>query len=467
MAEVAKKYTLNGIEVFEIAIFNFTSTAGIDLKNVTVEFAVYEDLFSNFMTGEITVQDASSLIETLPLVGEEFVRIRFRTPTFKKYITKVFYVYKIEGKSSTTERSDVFTIGIVSVESIISMSSSVEKAYSGYPISFIVESVFNEYILNSTKKFGLNEENQFNVSKKKLLIEDTFNSHSFVGPGSSPFEFINYLASEAQSVKYKESDYVFYEDKDNFNFRTISGLMEQDPVENFYQADAGVKDSHNEAKPKQYQVIQNFQFVDQFDVIERHASGMYDNTVAVIDPILKRYQESYFNYSDGFGDLTHLGKSPVTTNYSHFSKLKGGDTHTRYLVGNISKGNYNQTSYLNGRTINDDNVLDPTAHYFFSKHKVLNHRVSKLSQIINGIRCNVSVPGNSDIKVGDVVNLFIPSSRATEESKMKYNYFYGQKEPKFLVTAVTHRYNYVDDKYFTMMEVIKDSYDRGIKDNSQ
>ena len=30
--EVAKKYTLNGIEVFEIAIFNFTSTAGIDLK---------------------------------------------------------------------------------------------------------------------------------------------------------------------------------------------------------------------------------------------------------------------------------------------------------------------------------------------------------------------------------------------------------------------------------------------------
>ena len=89
MAEVAKKYTLNGIEVFEIAIFNFTSTAGIDLKNVTVEFAVYEDLFSNFMTGEITVQDASSLIETLPLVGEEFVRIRFRTPTDRDWETQL------------------------------------------------------------------------------------------------------------------------------------------------------------------------------------------------------------------------------------------------------------------------------------------------------------------------------------------------------------------------------------------
>lgn len=467
MAEVAKKYTLNGIEVFEIAIFNFTSTAGMDLKNVTVEFAIFEDLFSNFMTGEITVQDASSIIETLPVIGEEFVRIKFRTPTFKKYITKIFYVYKVESKASATERTDVFTLGVVSVESIISMSSSVNKSYSGFPISYTAQAVFDEYVLNSTKKFGLNGETQFNLSKKKMLTEETFDSHSFVGPGNSPFEFINYLASEAQSIKYKESDYVFYEDKDNFNFRTISGLMEQDPIENFYLADAGVKDSHNENKPKQYQTIQNFEFVDQFDVIERHASGMYDNTVAVIDPILKRYQETYYNYSDGFNELTHLGKSPVTTGYSHFSKLKGGDTHTRYLIGNISSGEYNKTSYLNGRTISDKVVLDPSTHYSFSKHKVLNRRISKLSQIINSIRCNISVPGNSDIKVGDVINVFIPSTRATEDGKLKYNYFYGQKEPKFLVTAVTHRYNYTQDQYFTIMEIVKDSYDRGIKDNSK
>ena len=460
MSTPGRTYTLNSIDVKEILVYNFTSKGVLDLRNNVIEFSVYEDLFSNFMTAEITIQDTSSLIETLPIVGEEFVKIRFNTPTFDSEVSKIFHVYKIEEKKSVNERTDIYTIGMVSVESIISLSTSVNKSYTGYPISYIVETVFNEYILNSTKKFGESEEYSFNLSKKGILIEETFNSHSFVGYGQTPFEFLNYLATESRTLSNKESDFVFYEDKESFNFRTISNLMQQEPVESFYLADPA-KDDRDIKDSKQYQIIQNLEFVDQFDVIERHASGMFDNTVAVIDPILKRYQESYFNYSDGFKDLVHLGTSPVTTGFSHFSKLKNGDTHTRYLVGNISRDDYSQTSYLKGRT--DD---DPFIKHPFAKHKVLNHRVSKMSQLINSIRCNISVPGNTDVKVGDVINVFIPASRSTEESKSKYNYFFGEVQPKFLVTAVTHRYSYNEDMYFTIMEVVKDSYARPIKDNS-
>lgn len=460
MATPGKTYTLNSIDVKEIIIYNYTSQSVMDLRNVVVEFSVYEDLFSNFMTAEITVQDSSSLIETLPIVGEEFVKITFNTPTFDTEVSKIFYVYKIEEKKSMNERTDIYTIGMVSVESIISLSTSVNKSYTGYPISYIAETIFNEYILNSKKKFGESEEYSFNLSKKGILIEESFDSHSFVGHGQTPFEFLNYLATESRTLKYKESDFIFYEDKDSFNFRTISNLMEQEPVESFYLADPARDDRETEIK--KYQIIQNIEWVDQFDVIERHASGMYDNTVAVIDPILKRYQESYFNYADGFKETKHLGKHPVTTGYSHFSKLKSGDTHTRYLVGNISSDDYSQTSYLKDRT--DD---DPFIKYPFAKHKVLNHRVSKISQLINSIRCNISIPGNTDIKVGDVINVFIPSNRSSEESKAKYNYFFGEVEPKFLITAVTHRYSYNEDTYYTIVEVVKDSYAQRIKDNSQ
>lgn len=461
-----KKYTLNSIDIQEISIFNYTAKSGIDLRNVTIEFSVYEDLFSNFMTGEITIEDSSALIETLPIIGEEFIRIKFKTPSSNKNVNQIFYVYKIEEKQSVNERTDIYTLGVVSVENIISMSSSVNKSYIGYSISYIAQSIFDEYILNSIKKFGVNEENLFNISKKTLLTEETFGLNSFVGTGSTPFEFLNYLASESRSLKYKESDFVFYENKDNFNFRTISSLMDQEPVESFYVADPATTETHNANQPKQYQIIQNFEFLDQFDVIERHASGMYDNKVSVIDPLLKRYQETYFNYTDQFDEFTHLDKKPVITNFSHFSKLKTGETHTRYLTGNISSKEYSQTSYLKNRTIKNKEVLDPIAHYPSSKYKVLNRRVSKMSQTINGIRCNISISGNSDVKVGDVINVFVPSSRSTEESKQKYNYFFGQKEPKFLVTAVTHRYNYIDDQYFTIMEIVKDSFAQPIKDNS-
>lgn len=461
MSTPSKTYTLNGIDVKEISIFNFTAESAVDLRNITVEFSVYEDLFSNFMTAEITIQDTSSMIETLPIVGEEFVKITFSTPTFDSKVSKVFYVYKIEQKKSMNERTDIYTIGMVSVESIISLSSSVDKSYTGYPISYIVETVFNEYILKSNKKFGQSEEYLFNLSKKGILIEDTFDSHSFVGSGQSPFEFLNYLATESRTLKYKESDFIFYEDKDSFNFRTISNLMEQEPVESFYSADPAKDDRNTEVK--KYQIIQNIEWLDQFDVIERHASGMYDNTVAVIDPILKRYQESYFNYNDGFKELVHLGPSPVSTGYSHFSKLKSGDTHTRYLVGNISSDDYSQTSYLKDRVEKDPFVKHP-----FAKHKVLNHRVSKMSQLINSIRCNISVPGNTEVKVGDVINLYVPSNRTTKESEDKYNYFFGgsKNDPKFLVTAITHRYSYNEDTYYTIMEVVKDSFAGKIRDNS-
>ena len=122
MSTPSKTYTLNGIDVKEISIFNFTAESAVDLRNITVEFSVYEDLFSNFMTAEITIQDTSSMIETLPIVGEEFVKITFSTPTFDSKVSKVFYVYKIEQKKSMNERTDIYTIGMVSVESIISLS---------------------------------------------------------------------------------------------------------------------------------------------------------------------------------------------------------------------------------------------------------------------------------------------------------------------------------------------------------
>jgi len=73
---------------------------------------------------------------------------------------------------------------------------------------------------------------------------------------------------------------------------------------------------------------------------------------------------------------------------------------------------------------------------------------------------HVEIPGNSRIKAGDVVNIYIPATDANEEEKNQYNKLFGDKSSlaKFLVMRVDHFYDKESTEYKTVMKVVKDSY---------
>ena len=53
-----------------------------DIRNLVLETSIYEDIFSNVMTGYIVVRDSASFITQLPIAGIEQVTVKFRTPQF-------------------------------------------------------------------------------------------------------------------------------------------------------------------------------------------------------------------------------------------------------------------------------------------------------------------------------------------------------------------------------------------------
>ncbi len=55
----------------------------VDLVNFVVELNLYEDLFSPCLTGNLTIVDSANLISELPILGIEFITIKYRTPTFE------------------------------------------------------------------------------------------------------------------------------------------------------------------------------------------------------------------------------------------------------------------------------------------------------------------------------------------------------------------------------------------------
>ena len=76
---------------------------------------------------------------------------------------------------------------------------------------------------------------------------------------------------------------------------------------------------------------------------------------------------------------------------------------------------------------------------------------------------NVSVPGNSFIKVGELVNIYVPQNSDLVSDKETYLKLFGQIDPSFLITAVKHNYKSTTAAYTTTFNVMKESFGREIR----
>lgn len=445
---VSNNYRAEKIDVQTVVIINYNREIVTDIRRQLVDFNVYEDLFAPAMSFTATILDSNGLIERFPFVGEELIAVSFKIPSEKKVIEKVFSIYKVSNRREKEERNESYTLHGISLEAIVNMNASVDNSFVGLPFSEMVKSVYNEYFIKSPKKVT---NKPFLTYEKDFFVEKTYGNHSIVSPLSTPFEFIRYCAKQAQSSEYRESDYIFYENDDGFNFKTISSLLEQEPVEDYYSADPNTNRSSDD-KVKEHQIIREISYDDrEFDVIESMTTGLYDNDVSIIDPVLKRFQNTSLNYHFAKDDFTNLHDQKFTSEVSVFKQFDGS-SHSRYIISNLSRQAYSQTSYLKDRV-----DKDPVSKHPFVRHKFLNHLISKVSQINTKIVLRIVIPGDPNRKAGDIIRFFVPQRSGSQEYLTRYNFLYGEKDPRFLVTAVHHNYSYRADTYMTTLEIVKDS----------
>ena len=72
----------------------------------------------------------------------------------------------------------------------------------------------------------------------------------------------------------------------------------------------------------------------------------------------------------------------------------------------------------------------------------------------------MKIPGNSDIKVGDTINFFVPQ---TSRESFAYNDLFGAGKdpnvsPKFLVVKLNQKYINEVSSYHTFLTIVKDGY---------
>tara|TARA_R110000796_G_scaffold107693_2_gene218482 strand:+ start:928 stop:2361 length:1434 start_codon:yes stop_codon:yes gene_type:complete len=455
-------YKAGDIELKDITLFNYRG-APIDIKIIMEEFTIFHDLYANGIQCEILVVDSNGLLEFMPIVGDETLMIKFRTPTDDRLRTYIFRVYKVDNKVKGNDRTDNYVIKGISQESINDRLITVQKSYTDLPADAIVKSIYNEYLKPNEKDYII-------VKKKKLNIQTTHDNHHMVFTDQSPFKAINTMCMEGQvksqgklteydfkNKKIKEEEYidnseasnfVFYESYDGWNFKTLDSLLVQDPVEDYYFTNAKVEQTNKDKTIKKYQIINSLEYNKQFDTLESMSGGLFFNTVETIDPITKRFTVDNFTYNTDKGKISHLEK-----NRDLFSKeslfAKGGQSSRKYYMQSNIGENYNKQIYLSNAITTDPQIRNPR-----EMHKWFKFDLASRVQL-NNIVFTVGVPGNTDIEIGQVVNIHIPQNSGIEEYKKKQNLIYGNK---FFVTAVRHTFNKQDNSFFTIFEAVKDVY---------
>lgn len=410
-------------------------TATKDISSLVIEFNIYQSIFENAMTCDVSLLDASGTIfEEIGATGQELIQI-----TFDGRVRYLFRLYKIDKPTPLQEQSYAIILHGVSAAFEKSLNTSIFNTYKGKTGDQIVKEVWNEHIASG--------------SNVKLTTEASDNVLTYTAAGHSPIEFINMVARDTQSSKYPDSStYLFFENDLGFNFVTLNSLLDKGAVAKFYYADLGTTASNEN---KNY--IAGLTWHHTTDALKGLQNGLFDNTVAAIDPITKTFKEFTFNYSQENNKLTHMrnsGKSlvrPKAFNGQYLGDALKGSSHVRLIETDFNLEIENQT--IDGR-ISEDN--DPHKFHSRNTHNFHAARVAQMASLQQH-RLDVTCSFDPSVSAGDIVNLYIPNNDGEGSRYNPYFSMYGQRNPEFLVLENIITYDGKNGNLFSTLKTSKES----------
>ena len=116
---------------------SFLGSTPYDLVPHLREINIYESLFSNALTANVTLDEAINLPEKFPIVGEERVNFDITIPgmttTFDDGTSLSnelpMYVHKTSNRQLTAPQSQSFSLELVSTAYMKNIHSRISKAY--------------------------------------------------------------------------------------------------------------------------------------------------------------------------------------------------------------------------------------------------------------------------------------------------------------------------------------------------
>ena len=101
--QYAGEYTLKKLDLIS------SLNRRIDLKALTTEINIFENIFLNTLTASLMVVDTADLINNIGIYGQEFVEIEIETPSLEDFShTLTFSVYKVGARENANSGAALY-----------------------------------------------------------------------------------------------------------------------------------------------------------------------------------------------------------------------------------------------------------------------------------------------------------------------------------------------------------------------
>ena len=471
----------NKIDQFKVVLVNFEKEF-IDVTALIDSIEIHEGIFSPFASIDFILTDALGITERFPIIGDEHIIVTYKTPGENfKIRTRAFKLYKTGERVEAAQRQYNYVLFGIDEFGLLQETKSVDKSFVGQNVIKAIDKIYYNVVTSGADVQGTFQEfSQSLYGRDKEGIKESKNETSYVATGNSPMEAITHLRQEALHKDTRNnSDYVFFQNVDGYHITTLGELKEerdaQDSEENkkeFLFGDQSIPENNPDERFTAQNIILNARVKKTIDTLQNLATGMFRNRVAVVDPLTKRYDSRTFLYFNEFGYLQKLNEGSGKRIHAKNSQFRfmESSTHTRYMVGELTTNRLNPSSpykqfdgnlnYKDSPYISEAaNVdKDPKIKYPNERHKRLNLRIAERASL-DVIILELLIPGNSDVKAGDVIYVFAPQASASPATSELFNLFYGNVKSRFLVTAVDHKYERQTANYVTRLECMKDAFE--------
>lgn len=387
----------------------------INLSEVYVQLQIYQDIFAQCMSGKLLLVDSKETFSNFYLCGNEYLHIVIDKPGLNRPFERIFRVYKVADRKPVSNSGQMYELYFCSDELLSSNSLLVSKAYKSSTIKNIVLDILNK---------------ELKVEANRIArLEETQGNYDFIIPGYRPFEAIQWAT--ARGYAQDKFCYMFFENKDGFQLTSLQTMMKQKPYKKI-KYEVKLSDS-DPALNKD--AIDDFEIINDFDMITSMSNGSFASRLLTIDLFTQKHE--MLDYSLEIAEA----KKNLLNQYKPVNSFKNSKDQTLFTA-------YNSffRTYL---TINDTKSEKSNDIRFWLLPRALH------MSLLQHFRIKVVLPGDTEMKAGDVVEVEFPKFEGKQNGERGIN---KRLSGKYIVSAVNYKLIREENSFECIAELVTDSF---------
>lgn len=446
------------IEVKHVLIISQTGQVK-DIGKITLEVNIFQNINEHYIQAELVVSDSIAMLEGFNgdrqrgiqggYNGGEVVVVSYKTrDKTLPFKTHFFGLYDLTERQRVDEKNEVYILNCVSAEAYRSASRKISRAFGeskGNLISNMVKTVVDEFIYDKQiKDLHQNYKNVLNIRiEKEVNIDSTNGLQRLVIPNMTPDDTIDLFAREADNDNHIPY-FMFYENSLGFNFKDLNNLILTEPKETYTYVASNVEEESkkvnynnnkkSESTVRDFQKIISYNVIRQTNILGNVKSGLFKSKMINVDILKKNTSEVVFDYENEYEKFNKLQKWKIPAQVEGIPVINMMQSRTGH---DVCCPIFQAENHLPKK-------INQTA---LRKQSYMRHIFNTLME--------VTVVGNSELDVGDVIELNIPNaSTINKKDGTKEKYLSG----KYFITSIRHKFGGTTGTEFTtFIECVKDT----------